>query len=116
MRLHHLRATAFGPFAGTIEVDFDQLGDAGLFLMTGATGAGKTSVLDAVCFGLYGEVPGDRHQARHLRSDHAASDVAAEVVLTFSVGARTLRLTRSPAWATVLAAFSTPERSPGVMP
>jgi exonuclease SbcC len=98
MRLHHLRATAFGPFAGTIEVDFDQLGEAGLFLLTGATGAGKTSVLDAVCFGLYGEVPGDRHQARHLRSDHAAPDVAPEVVLTVSVSGRTLRLTRSPAW------------------
>jgi exonuclease SbcC len=98
MRLHHVRATAFGPFGETVEIDFDQLAGAGLFLLTGATGAGKTSVLDAVCFGLYGEVPGDRHQARHLRSDHAAPDVAPEVVVTFSVAGRTLRLTRSPAW------------------
>ena len=98
MRLHELTATAFGPFAGTVSVDFDELSAGGLFLLTGDTGAGKTSVLDAVCFALYGEVPGDRHSARHLRSDHAAPDVAPEVVLRLSLGARTVRLTRSPAW------------------
>ena len=58
MRLHRLEVTAFGPFAGTETVDFDALADAGLFLFTGPTGAGKTSVLDAVCFALYGQVPG----------------------------------------------------------
>ena len=54
MRLHHLEVTAFGPFAGSSEVDFDELSAGGVFLLTGATGAGKTSVLDAVCFALYG--------------------------------------------------------------
>lgn len=98
MRLHHLRVTAFGPFAGTVEVDFDDLGATGLFLLTGPTGAGKSSVLDAVCFALYGEVPGDRQQARHLRSDHAADGVAPEVVLSASIDGRTFRFTRSPAW------------------
>lgn len=98
MRLHHLSITAFGPFATTVEVDFDDLAQTGLFLLTGATGAGKSSVLDAVCFGLYGEVPGDRHAAKHLRSDHAAADAVPEVVLTLSVADRTLRFTRSPAW------------------
>ncbi|MBV9832057.1 MAG: AAA family ATPase, partial [Marmoricola sp.] len=71
MRLHQLSATAFGPFAETVTVDFEELSAGGLFLLTGDTGAGKTSVLDAVCFALYGEVPGDRHTARHLHSDHA---------------------------------------------
>ena len=51
MRLHSLRISAFGPFAETVSIDFDELGQAGLFLLSGATGAGKTSVLDAVCFG-----------------------------------------------------------------
>lgn len=98
MRLHELQVSAFGPFAETVTVDFDALGAAGLFLLTGPTGAGKTSVLDAVCFGLYGEVPGDRAGARHLRSDHAAPDAEPRVVLRFSVGQRTFRFSRSPAW------------------
>ena len=71
MRLHHLRITAFGPFAGEVEVDFDALSDAGLFLLAGPTGGGKSSVLDAVSFGLYGDVPGDRALAKRLRSDLA---------------------------------------------
>ena len=52
MRLHRLQARAFGPFAELIEVDFDELADAGIFLIHGATGSGKTSLLDAVCFAL----------------------------------------------------------------
>ena len=81
MRLHHLEITAFGPFADTVAVDFDHLSDAGLFLLSGATGAGKTSVLDAVCFALYGDVPGDRNAAKRLRSDQAAPGVAPCVTL-----------------------------------
>ena len=98
MRLHDLSITAFGPFVDTVTVDFDDLAEGGLFLLTGDTGAGKTSVLDAVCFGLYGDVPGDRHTARHLRSDHADPLDEPEVRLVFSVGERTFRFTRSPAW------------------
>ena len=99
MRLHRLEVTAFGPFADTVAVDFDELSSAGLFLLTGATGAGKTSVLDAVCFALYGQVPGDRSGARHLRSDHAPRGVAPRVLLEASIGDRTFRFTRSPAWS-----------------
>lgn len=99
MRLHHLSMTAFGPFADTVEVDFDELSAGGLFLLTGATGAGKSSVLDAVCFALYGQVPGDRAGARHLRSDHAPPGRAPEVVLEVSIGDRRFRFTRSPAWS-----------------
>ena len=98
MRLHDLQVTAFGPFVETVRVDFDALTEAGLFLLTGDTGAGKTSVLDAVCFALYGEVPGDRHTARHLRSDQAAAEVEPQVVLTCSINGRTFRIRRSPAW------------------
>lgn len=99
MRLHHLSMTAFGPFADTVEVDFDELSAAGLFLLTGATGAGKSSVLDAVCFALYGQVPGDRAGARHLRSDHAPPGRAPGVVLEVTIGDRRFRFTRSPAWS-----------------
>lgn len=98
MRLHHLSITAFGPFADTVSVDFDELSEAGLFLLTGSTGAGKTSVLDAVCFALYGQVPGDRAGAKHLRSDHAPPDRAPEVRLQLSIGEREFSFTRSPAW------------------
>lgn len=98
MRLHTLSITAFGPFADQVSVDFDELSESGLFLLTGATGAGKTSILDAVCFAVYGQVPGDRAGAKHLRSDHAAPDQAPEVVLRLSVGEREFTFTRSPAW------------------
>ncbi|HYH34460.1 MAG TPA: SMC family ATPase [Nocardioides sp.] len=98
MRLHHLEIVAFGPFADRVEVDFDALSDAGLFLLTGPTGAGKSSVLDAVCFALYGAVPGDRQSAKRLRSDHAPAGVAPVVTLEFSVAGRRFRARRSPAW------------------
>lgn len=98
MRLHHLEVTAFGPFADTVSVDFDELSAAGLFLLTGPTGAGKTSVLDAVCFALYGDVPGDRNAARRLRSDHAAEGVAPRVELEATLSGRRFRISRSPQW------------------
>lgn len=98
MRLHRLRATAFGPFAGTIVVDFDALSTAGLFLLSGPTGAGKTSVLDAVCFALYGDVPGDRNAAKRLRSDLAAPGARPEVELEATLSGRRFRITRSPSW------------------
>jgi exonuclease SbcC len=98
MRLHHLEITAFGPFAETVAVDFDHLSGAGLFLLSGPTGAGKTSVLDAVCFALYGDVPGDRSTARRLRADQAAPGVAPRVTLEATLSGRRFRLVRSPAW------------------
>ena len=98
MRLHSLRITAFGPFAGTERVDFDQLATSGLFLLHGQTGAGKTSVLDAVCYALYAVVPGARQRGGRLRSDHAAGETGPEVQLELTVRDRRLRITRSPAW------------------
>ncbi|MFJ8594088.1 AAA family ATPase [Streptomyces sp. NPDC093598] len=101
MRLHRLTVTAFGPFGGTQTVDFDELSSAGLFLLHGPTGAGKTSVLDAVCYALYGSVPGARQgggQGTTLRSDHAAPATRTEVVLELTVAGRRLEVTRQPPW------------------
>lgn len=98
MRLHHLELTAFGPFAETVAVDFDRLTEAQLFLLAGATGAGKSTILDAVCFALYGDVPSDRAAARQLRSQHAADGVGPRIVLELTISSRRFRFTRSPAW------------------
>jgi len=100
MRLHRLDITAFGPFAGTQSIDFDALSAAGLFLLHGPTGAGKTSVLDAVCYALYGSVPGARQsgQGMTLRSDHAAASTRTQVTLDLTVAGRRLEITRQPPW------------------
>ncbi|GGT99271.1 AAA family ATPase [Actinomadura citrea] len=98
MRLHRLEIAAFGPFSGTEVIDFDALSDAGLFLIQGRTGAGKTSILDAVCFALYGQVPGVRKAVKGLRSDHAPPGAGPRVVLETTIRGRRLRVTRSPAW------------------
>lgn len=98
MRLHRLTLTAFGSFPGVETVDFDALGQAGLFLIHGPTGAGKTTVLDAVCYALYGRVPGQRDSAKSLRCDHAPPDRGPRVVLEVTLRGRRLRLTRSPVW------------------
>ncbi len=100
MRLHTMTVTAFGPFGGVQKVDFDALSEAGLFLLHGPTGAGKTSVLDAVCYALYGSVPGARQSAgATLRSDHAAPGARTEVVLELTVAGRHLEIGRQPPWA-----------------
>jgi exonuclease SbcC len=94
MRPHLLRVTAFGAFAGTEELRFDEL--EGLFLLHGETGAGKTTLLDAIAFALYGRVPGERGKAKRLRSDHAADSLRTQVQLEATIGGRRLRITRKP--------------------
>jgi exonuclease SbcC len=94
MRPHRLRVQAFGAFAGTEQVSFDDL--EGLFLLHGETGAGKTTLLDAIAFALYGRVPGERGTVKRLRSDHAAPGLATEVELEATIGGRRLRITRKP--------------------
>ncbi|MGN9842425.1 AAA family ATPase [Nonomuraea sp. H19] len=98
MRPHRLTLTAFGSFPGTETVDFDALAEAGLFLVHGPTGAGKTTILDALCFALYGQVPGQRNSARSLRCDHAPPSAGPSVTLEVSIRGRLLRIQRSPAW------------------
>jgi exonuclease SbcC len=94
MRPHRLRVQAFGAFAGTEQITFDDL--EGLFLLHGETGAGKTTLLDAIAFALYGKVPGERGGAKRLRSDHAAPGMPTEVELEATIGDRYLRITRKP--------------------
>jgi len=98
VRIHHLRISGFGPFAGTESIDFDRLSAHGLFLLNGPTGAGKTSVLDAICFALYGSVPGARQDGKRLRSDHAEPGQEPAVTCEFSAQGRRFEVTRSPAW------------------
>ncbi len=96
VRVHALTISAFGPFAGTVSVDLDEVGRDGLFLLWGPTGAGKTTLLDAVVFALYGTVPGPRGQEKRLRSDHAAPGTRTEVGCEVTLGGERLRITRRP--------------------
>lgn len=96
MKLHRVEIEGFGPFRARQIVDFDAFADEGLFLIAGRTGAGKSSILDAICFALYGTVPRYSDSVRKLRSDHAATGEATEVVLEFSTNEGRWRITRSP--------------------
>ncbi|WP_067652958.1 AAA family ATPase [Nocardia harenae] len=96
MRLHRLELTAFGPFAGKTVIDFDALGADGLFLLHGRTGAGKTTVLDAIAFALYGRVPGARAESKRLHSDHAPAQTPPSVLLEATLGGRRVRIGRTP--------------------
>jgi len=98
VRIHRLEISAFGPFAGTEEVDFERLSAHGLFLLNGPTGAGKTSVLDAICYALYGSVPGARQDGKRLRSDHADPAAEPRVTCEFTARGRRFEVSRSPAW------------------
>ena len=74
MRPLLLKMSAFGPYAGEQELDFSQLKGRSFFLIHGATGAGKTTILDAMCFALYGDTSGGLRDSRSMRSDHASVD------------------------------------------
>ena len=96
MRPHRLELEAFGPYADPVLVEFDPLAREGLFLIHGSTGAGKTYLLDALCFALYGEVSGER-SVKGLRSDHAAPGQVPRVTLEFSAAGGRWRVQRQPA-------------------
>lgn len=98
MRLHRLIVEGFGPFRAPQQVDFDGFADDGIFLIAGRTGAGKSSILDAVCFGLYGGVPRYDAGEKRLRSDHSEPDEATSVSVEFSTTAGRFRVTRSPSY------------------
>ncbi len=98
MQLHRLEVEGFGPFRTRQIVEFDVFADDGIFLIAGRTGAGKSSILDAVCFGLYGGVPRYDGGERRLRSDHCEPDDPTEVVVEFSTVSGRFRVTRSPAY------------------
>ncbi len=96
MRPRRLTMRAFGPFAGEQVLDFSVLGDRRFFLIHGPTGAGKTTILDAICFALYGETSGGERSGEQMRSDHADASTRTEVILDFSLGDRALRVHRMP--------------------
>ena len=96
MRLHRLEIEGFGPFRERQAVDFDAFAADGIFLIAGRTGAGKSSVLDGVCFALYGGAPRYDGVEKRLRSDHCAPDDPTSVMVEFSAAGRRWRVTRSP--------------------
>jgi len=95
MKPLRLEMQAFGPFRGKEAVDFEKLASS-LFLIAGPIGAGKTTILDAICFALYGESSGKGRAVGDLRSHHADATVETEVTLDFSVGGKTYRVKRLP--------------------
>ena len=96
MRPEKLIIQAFGPFAETEELDFTLLGSNPLFLINGPTGAGKSSILDAICFALYGQATGKERDASQMRCDHAEKNCLTEVTLDFSLAGKKYRIRRSP--------------------
>lgn len=98
MKIHELQVTGIGPYAGAEKIDFTGLNEAGVLLLSGPTGSGKTTVLDAVCFAIYGEIP-RASSGTELVSDHRDPKTAAApgVVLDFTVAGSRLRVTRRPA-------------------
>ena len=98
MHLRTLTLQAIGPFAGRHTVDFDALGQAGLFLLEGPTGSGKSTLIDAIVFALYGKVASSEASEDRLRSAYAADDVESVVDLVFEVPAGIYRVRRTPAY------------------
>ncbi len=95
MRPIQLTMTAFGPYKGTETIDFRELKENRLFVITGATGAGKTTIFDGICFALYGQASGeDRTDIKAMRSDFADDAVQTTVELTFMIHQRTYRIMR----------------------
>lgn len=91
-----LTMQAFGPYATEQIVDFTLLGDKSFFLINGPTGSGKTSILDAMCFALYGSASGDIRDNKSLRSDYATADSKTEVTFTFTVRQHNYEVSRMP--------------------
>ncbi|HBP42475.1 MAG: AAA family ATPase [Vreelandella alkaliphila] len=91
-----LTMQAFGPFAGSETIDFTALGKSPLFLINGPTGAGKSSILDAICFALYGQTTGNDRDAGQMRCDQAAASLLTEVSLDFRLRDSAYRVRRVP--------------------
>ena len=99
MRLHRLTMTAVGPYAGTETIDFDRFAASGLFLLTGPTGSGKTTIIDAIVFALYGDVAdADDSSKDRIRSRLAGPETQTVVELVFSTSAGAYRVRRTPAY------------------
>ena len=99
MKIRWLRITGIGPFAGTHTVDFSAFEDSGLFLLDGPTGAGKSTLIDAITFALYGDVARTKDASKdRLRSNHISDSDPSEADLVFEVATGIYRVTRTPAY------------------
>ena len=96
MRPLKLTMSAFGPYAGKTVLEMDRLGKNGLYLITGDTGAGKTTIFDAIVFALYGEASGEAREASMMRSKYAEADMPTEVELVFEYAGKEYRIRRCP--------------------
>ena len=96
MKPKKLVISAFGPYAEKTVVDFEKLGEKGLYLITGDTGAGKTTLFDAITFALYGEASGNVRETGMFRSKYAPDDVPTYVELTFIYQGKDYKVTRNP--------------------
>lgn len=96
MRPLYIKISAFGPYAGVAEIDMAQLGKNGVYLITGDTGRGKTTIFDAVCFALYGQASGTNRESAMLRSKYADRNTPTEVELTFENKNRVYTVKRNP--------------------
>lgn len=96
MRPTKLTLSAFGPYAGKTEIDMKALGKQGLYLIAGDTGAGKTTIFDAITFALYGSASGEQRSASMLRSKYASKDMPTFVEMEFEYRSNTYRIRRNP--------------------
>ncbi len=91
-----IEMSAFGPYKDKIEIDFTKVGENGIFLITGDTGAGKTTIFDAIVFALFGEVSGSNRQVSSIRSDFSDANVETYVILTFKHKEKVYTIRRNP--------------------
>lgn len=96
MRPLKITMSAFGPYAGEVTLDMQKLGKSGIYLITGDTGAGKTTVFDAISYALYGEASGNYRENTTLRSKYASADTPTFVELEFEYNNEIYKINRNP--------------------